>query len=68
MSFVVKATLDRGTILWVSTRWRDGSRSLVSISEVAAVFQTEAVALAAIPDLPWACRAAETEFEIEPLE
>ena len=68
MGFVVKATLDSGTIVWVSTRWPDESRSLVSIPEVAAVFQTEADALAAIPDLHWAWRAAETAFEIEPLE
>ncbi|HEV8066752.1 MAG TPA: hypothetical protein VGP76_03380 [Planctomycetaceae bacterium] len=68
MSFVVKVTLDSGPIVWASTRWPDGSRSLVSIPEVAAVFQAEADALAAIPDLPWACRAAETELEIEPLE
>jgi hypothetical protein len=68
MPFVVKATLDSRTIVWVSTRWPDESRSLVRISAVAAVFQTEADALAAISDLPWGCRAAETEFEIEPLE
>jgi hypothetical protein len=66
MSYVVMAT---GGILeiptWVSSRWPDGSRSLVCLEELAAVFQTSHEATAAIADIPHVLRDA-THFSVEP--
>jgi hypothetical protein len=66
MSYVVKAT---GGILeiptWVSSRWPDGSRSLVCLEELAAVFRTSQEASAAIADVPHVLRGA-IHFSVEP--
>jgi hypothetical protein len=66
MSYVVKAT---GGVLeiatWVSSRWPDGSRSLVCLEELAAVFCTSHEASAAIADLPEGYGDV-TRFSVEP--
>jgi hypothetical protein len=66
MSYVVKAT---GGVLevptWVSSRWPDGSRGLVCLEELAAMFRRSQAASAAIADIPEGYRDA-TRFSVEP--
>jgi hypothetical protein len=65
MSDVVKATGDVLEIpTWVSSRWPDGSRSLVCLEELAAVFRTNQEASAAIADVPDVLRGA-VRFSVE---
>jgi hypothetical protein len=66
MGYVVKAT--RGVLevpTWLSSRWPDGSRSLVCLEELATVFRTSQEASGAIADVPDVLSGA-ISFSVEP--
>jgi hypothetical protein len=65
MGFVVRATLENGTVTWLTTAWPDGSRIITSLRDVAATFQTSEEAHAAIDDVPQLYKNMGVTFSVD---
>jgi hypothetical protein len=66
-ALVAKAQLDSERAVWLSTPWPDGSRTVVSLRELAAVFETPDQARIAIDYMPEPYRLR-LSFSVEPAE